>query len=264
MIVRDGTITLMGAGALWLWIDDEETPEIDDGPTRENGTKNDDIIRTGGGNDTVFGEEGNDLILAGADDDRAFGGSGGDFVFGEDGNDFLRGGRNSDTIFGGAGSDTLCGDVGNDVIVGADVIQTQDLIGTLLSGPLPEDANVIDFNDLDADTGELDILDGGFGNDTIIAGSNDLVITGPDADEDVVNVGQWVDPNKPVIITQFDAAKDVMVYTFEGTETPVLEFGETNGQAALLVDGKATALFENTTLSELRQNNTRIIIDRIV
>ena len=270
-------MSFLGAGTLAGVIllsdgpdDNDNVSAPDEGPTREQGGKGEDFFATGGGNDTIFGNEANDIILAGEDDDRVFGGSGGDVILGDSGDDFLRGGRNADLIFGGAGEDVLFGDVGNDQLFGADVISAQDLVDTLRSGTSKNDLNMNDFVDLDAKTEDADTLDGGYGNDTIFAGSNDVVIIGNGAD--TVNVGYWVNPEDPVRITDFDAVEDAIVFTLypdivmaEAVSEDFVKFGEDeDGTATLLVGKEIFAYFENTKLSDLQANNTPIVIhDRL-
>jgi Ca2+-binding RTX toxin-like protein len=68
---------------------------------------------------TLFGMDGNDILI---------GGYGNDFLYGGNGNDTLYGGAGSDSLYGGAGNDTLngCGNIdttlgipdGNDLLVG--------------------------------------------------------------------------------------------------------------------------------------------------
>ncbi|BAQ65620.1 S-layer family protein [Geminocystis sp. NIES-3709] len=64
-----------------------------------------DTLSGGSGNDTLKGFEGNDLLD---------GGSGDDLLKGGDGNDNIKGGSGNDTLVGGIGNDTLTGNSGND------------------------------------------------------------------------------------------------------------------------------------------------------
>ncbi len=93
------------------------------------GTKSDDVIVTGAGNDIVRGGTGNDTICTGdgldtaqgdAGDDALFGGDAADKVKGGAGNDRLSGGDGADAVDGGAGADTLRGDAGDDKLNGGD------------------------------------------------------------------------------------------------------------------------------------------------
>ncbi len=92
------------------------------------GGDGDDLMtRFGSGNDSLFGQGGNDTIVGGGDDDILDGGAG---------DDSLRGSGDNDTLIGGIGDDTLNGAPGSgdgiDTFVfnsgdGSDVIENFDL-----------------------------------------------------------------------------------------------------------------------------------------
>jgi Ca2+-binding RTX toxin-like protein len=63
----------------------------------------------GEGDDVVFGERGNDILLGGPGNDQLFGGIG---------DDLLRGGPGNDRLAGGFGADSIDGDEGNDYVRG--------------------------------------------------------------------------------------------------------------------------------------------------
>lgn len=104
----------------------------DDDSETLNGTAEDDEIRSGDGNDTVHGNEGDDWINARYDDEgnaryfvyagslTAYGGDGNDLLGGKDGEDRLYGGAGNDRIYGWAGSDFIDGGTGDDTLFGAD------------------------------------------------------------------------------------------------------------------------------------------------
>ena len=84
------------------------------------------VLRGGGGNDTltgnagvnvIFGETGDDLIRAGAGHDVVDGGYGKDRVWGQDDNDKIDGSYGDDELFAGKGEDTVVGGAGQDRIV---------------------------------------------------------------------------------------------------------------------------------------------------
>ena len=75
-------------------------------------------IKSGAGNDTLYGEAGNDTIYGGAGNDYIYGGVGDDKLYGEAGNDTLYGEAGNDTINGGAGNDKIYGGAGNDKLYG--------------------------------------------------------------------------------------------------------------------------------------------------
>ncbi len=84
-------------------------------------------VTSGAGNDTITGNDVNNLIAVGAGDDTASGGNGDDTINGgigadtldgEAGNDSLNGGAGADSLNGGDGNDTLNGGAGGDALVG--------------------------------------------------------------------------------------------------------------------------------------------------
>ncbi len=73
--------------------------------------------RQGRLDDRIYGDGGNDIIIAGGGDDRVFGGAGGDGLLGLSGDDFLQGNAGIDVIDGGIGDDIMRGGKGDDVII---------------------------------------------------------------------------------------------------------------------------------------------------
>lgn len=203
--------------------DDEvvaETPETDD---RVSGSDDPETLQTEGGDDTVFAGGGNDLIDAGDGNDRVFGQDGTDVIVGGEGDDFLRGSAGDDVIFADEGEDTLFGDAGDDVLFGADIIDTEAVFEeTAQTNFLP--FSFLPFFDVNGDTGEADELNGGVGEDVLVAGSNDIVSTGDG--EDAVEIGDWVIPGQPVVVTDFDPAEDVIIYDYVGDTEPDIVIGE--------------------------------------
>lgn len=70
--------------------------------------------------DWIFGDDGNDSMLASAGDDRVFGGVGNDYIHGGDGYDLVFGDAGDDIVSGGKDSDTAYGGDGNDLIYEVD------------------------------------------------------------------------------------------------------------------------------------------------
>ena len=242
--------------------DDDDKP--DERGTREQGTDVNENFDLGGGDDTVFAAGGSDLVNAGPGNDRVFGGDGEDFLVGGDDDDFIRGGADSDYLFGSAGNDVLNGDVGDDALIGADVIDGEAWAEFLLSrddDTTDEGFDLLDLFDPEADPMEADTLNGGVGDDLLVAGSNDVVDTGPGAD--TVNVGDWVDPSAPVNMVDFDTAKDVIVYTYSGSAEPAVSFGEDDsGTATLTANGQIIAYFPGVDFFDLR-DETSIFLERL-
>ena len=133
---------------------------------------NDDHIRAGAGNDTVYANLGADSVYGGDGADNVYGGSGNDSLYGEAGADTLAGGDGNDALFGGAdndylsgeaGADSLAGDGGNDLIYGGAGADT-------LSGG---DGNDSLWGDADNDS-----LSGGAGADSVTGGDGDDTLSG--------------------------------------------------------------------------------------
>ncbi|MEO1471741.1 MAG: fasciclin domain-containing protein, partial [Pseudomonadota bacterium] len=78
------------------------------------GSRDDDVLRGGAGDDRLGGRSGEDVLIGGEGGDRLFGRSGDDLLFGEAGNDILRGGFGDDHLVAGAGNDFLSGGRGAD------------------------------------------------------------------------------------------------------------------------------------------------------
>lgn len=62
---------------------------------------------------TVWGNDGNDVIIGCAREDSLYGNVGNDHIKGERGNDYLNGAEGNDVIDGGGGDDILAGDASN-------------------------------------------------------------------------------------------------------------------------------------------------------
>ncbi|MDH0521415.1 retention module-containing protein [Achromobacter xylosoxidans] len=106
-------------GDLYQYIKDHHADfNLADDPRGGNDTihggTGDDIIYGQGGNDTLYGDDGNDIIYGGAGDDKLYGGEGNDVLHGGSGNDTLEGGNGNDLLIGGKGDDTLIGGAGSD------------------------------------------------------------------------------------------------------------------------------------------------------
>jgi hypothetical protein len=84
----------------------------------ETGTRGNDRLVGGNGNDWLSGGPGNDRLYGGLGNDRLSGGSGKDKLVGGPGNDTLQGGTGNDKLFGGSGRDLLDGGRGHDWLYG--------------------------------------------------------------------------------------------------------------------------------------------------
>ena len=82
------------------------------------GTKGNDSITGGLGEDTLAGGPGNDTLTGGRENDSLYGGLGNDTLTGDSGDDSLDGGIGNDSLLGSPGKDTLIGGLGNDTLIG--------------------------------------------------------------------------------------------------------------------------------------------------
>ncbi|MFE1289294.1 calcium-binding protein [Streptomyces sp. NPDC058751] len=80
------------------------------------GSGNDTLVGTASGqlSGGLFGDDGNDVIHAGAGADLVHGGKGDDKLYGDSGNDKIYGNSGNDLLHGGTGTDTLSGGPGTD------------------------------------------------------------------------------------------------------------------------------------------------------
>jgi Ca2+-binding RTX toxin-like protein len=127
-----------------------------------------DLITSGAGGDTIYGQQGNDTIDAGDGADVVDGGSGNDSISGGGAADNLTGGEGNDLLDGGSGDDLLTGSAGNDTLRGGD---GQDIM------------NGGDGADSLEGAAGRDQMDGGAGNDTLSGGGDDDILTGAAGDD---------------------------------------------------------------------------------
>ena len=131
-------------------------PEVDAPPAFVDpdvvlrGSRENDELGGGSGDDRLIGGDGDDKLRGGAGADRLDGGNDDDRLFGEDGADRLNGGRGDDYLNGGDGADRLNGGRGDDYLNGGD---------------------------------GADYIRGGDGNDLIVGGKGDDLLFGDRGDD---------------------------------------------------------------------------------
>jgi Ca2+-binding RTX toxin-like protein len=169
-----------------------------------------DIISTGFGNDTIFGDRPSDgdgdgstnpdWIIAGAGNDVVFGQSGRDYVNGDIGNDYIAGGAGGDLLQGGFGDDTVLGGDNDDILIGGavDPLPYGFFESILVSYNGISDA-AITPTIIDGQSGLLtststgdDNLSGGDGND-ILSGQDGSDTLRGDGGDDVIEGGEGAD-----------------------------------------------------------------------
>ncbi|MDJ0820360.1 MAG: calcium-binding protein [Paracoccaceae bacterium] len=169
----------------------------------------------------LIGEQGDDTLIGGGNNDRLEGDEGADRLVGNNGDDFLNGGigTDSDTLIGGNGSDTLYGNAGGDVLNGgngfdfadydideavvADLVNpgvnTSDAAGDtynsiegILGGKMADDLRGNAVGNLLIGNDGNDTLTGRNGNDTLNGGAGADVLNGGNQN-DVANGGNGRD-----------------------------------------------------------------------
>ncbi|RZJ97842.1 MAG: calcium-binding protein [Brevundimonas sp.] len=146
-----------------------------------NGQAGDDQISGGAdGGDTLYGGAGNDTINGGDENVTGHPAPSYDGIDGGEGDDILSGGTGNDVIVGGSGADQLNGDAGNDYLLGygGAITYTTTLVPytpPFQNFPIYIEVRNHQPSDRLADDGVVDTLNGGDGDDTIIAGLNDVV-----------------------------------------------------------------------------------------
>lgn len=203
------------------------------GSDQLNGYAGDDIVMGGDGNDhvygdigndTLYGEDGDDHLHGGDDNDTLIGGDGADSLYGHNDDDSLAGGQGDDTLVGSAGNDQLDGGDGNDALhgdIGDDTLHgglgADTLFGgwgnDVIDGTTDDPATVADD---DIDTG--DYLNGGGGDDLIIAGHDDIVTSGSGAD--TIAMSDWLTQEHQAEILDFSASEDNLMVIFDDTADP--------------------------------------------
>ena len=124
----------------------------------------------------IYGEEGNDYVIAFAGEDRIIGGEGHDSLNGAAGNDYIEGGS------------------GNDLIYGDALVSRGEKIG-VAPGSIPAGQENLYF-ELTAEHYGADVIFGGEGNDVIYAGYLDDFVDGGAGDDDI-----WLGPRDNFLVT---------------------------------------------------------------
>ncbi|WP_050527264.1 Hint domain-containing protein [Pseudorhodobacter aquimaris] len=161
----------------------------------------DDRVRAGAGDDTVYSGLGDDTVWAGEGRDLVYGGVGDDVLRGEEGGDFLYAGDGRDTVYGQEGDDFI-------KTSGSSALPDIDYPGFYPADSNPED--------------DRDLVYGGQGNDTIITGDdadtifgdtgNDSIDAGIDADLVYGGVGDDTIVGSEGADTIFGGAGDDVIY----------------------------------------------------
>jgi trimeric autotransporter adhesin len=157
-----------------------------------------DWIMNDAGDQRLYGEENDDVLIASEGNDFLDGGTGDDALQGGADDDVLQGGDGNDFIDGGTGSDAISGGAGNDFILGGG-----SMVPTLFEGELDDpngrafgvyyQNNVAGFRNMagfiDAPGDGANAIDAGAGNDTVFGGKVEDFIDGGEDNDVLVGMG---------------------------------------------------------------------------
>lgn len=211
------------------------------------GGSGDDSLRGDDGDDVIFGQQGNDDIDGGAGDDAIVAGRGADTTHGGEGDDWIEGNQGDDVLEGDAGEDLLLGGTGADTLSGG--ADDDVLVGGRVSGlplsfeqmqMLREGATVEDFREMLppgsfqlSDDGEMDVLNGGDGADSLFLGAGDTGDGGAGIDEYMVFQNQIGDAG-PAVVQTFEDDELIGIVQPDSTPEPEISI-ETDGNDALVL-----------------------------
>ena len=218
------------------------------------GYDGDDLADGGAGDDQVEGGDGDDTLSGGADDDTLHGQYGHDLLQGDDGDDDLYGHYGDDTLIGGAGEDSLVGGQGNDVLDGgadADALHGYHGDDTLVGDEGADTLFGGIGNDLisgltaeGTEDGATDYLNGGDGDDQIVAGAGDVITSGDGAD--TVRLSGGIGTGDAAEIMDFEVGEDSLLIEYDAAgPTPDIEVipDEDDTEAyRVMMDGVEVAL----------------------
>lgn len=206
----------LGTGAAYSYtisVNYSETIQFGSGTAGGNDTifggSGEDVILADRGNDTVFGDADADAILGGAGSDTLRGGTGNDAIFGDslspgfagpDDIDVISGDEDDDFLVGGGLGDSLDGGLGNDVLLGdyyiglfSGTVPLQASFQIPVNIPvLPTDTTVLQTIQVFVPGASLPIGSGNEGNDTLVGGFGDDLAIG-DKGSDQISLGFGTD-----------------------------------------------------------------------
>lgn len=211
----------------------------------QEATAGDDWLK---GRSTLYGLDGNDLILGASRQKNV--------LFGNDGSDQIQGGKKDDVLNGGSDCDRLTGNGGSDLLVGGSGGDRLwgDKGNDTLNGQSGKDT-------LDGATGN-DYLDGGAGIDRVNGGKgNDVLMDYEGGDR--LTGGQGADQfevgspltAKASIITDFNTGTDHIKILRLGATFADLTFQRSKGGTVVLDQGQTIAFLLGVTAKTLSAND---------
>jgi Ca2+-binding RTX toxin-like protein len=230
----------------------KDTVMGDDGDDSVSGGGDNDTVMGGAGSDNCAGDDGDDSVSGGIGDDSVMGGADKDIVMGDEGDDSVSGGTGDDTVMGGAGSDNCAGDDGDDSVSGGDGDDT-------VKGGAGKDTLVAgDGNDMaDGGGGDDSVSSGGGGNDTLMGGDgNDTLMGGTGNHTCVGGAGDDV-----YVVSNSTSGASSVITDYEDGKDKFLLFGDLNFSSLtfIQVGGNTEIRVNNFALTLLLNVNATLI-----
>ncbi len=163
--IAQGTDTAVATTSFYLY-DNIENLALASGAGNIFGSANalDNTVTGNEGDNLLLGWDGNDTVVGNAGVDILYGVEGNDVLSGGAGIDVLVGGNGQDTLDGGSESDALYGEDGNDLLYGGTGFATDIMVGGAGNDNLDGSASVASGQT--RNQGDYDLMDGGAGDDT--------------------------------------------------------------------------------------------------
>lgn len=216
------------------------------------------VADSGANNDgSIWGWNGQDLLIGGNDNDSIIAYAGNDVLYGNNGNDILDAGFGDDILYGGGGNDSLLGGVGNDILYGNDGNDLiRDYVGSnklyggagddILSGALID--NITSNSDIQA----TNFFSGGTGND-ILNGYGDSDVFSYDVGDGNDVIANFSDSNENTIAFGNGISKKDIDYVIDDNGILLKIGGQGSGSIAINgwgIDAGYYSLFGNLTFMD--------------
>ncbi len=172
-----------------------------------------------------------------------------------DGNDDV---TDANTATGGNGDDLLVGTNGIVMLLssgaGEDELTAAGLVvETPLNTVLQSDAERSDIGLEFSKDAEAHELYPGVDVDRFLIGGNQSALRYPDVDHK--DTGEWITPDVPAVITDFEPGQDVLIYHHDGPAPNINVDEDLNGNAVLVVDGSIAVTFRDLAAAYLSESD---------
>jgi VCBS repeat-containing protein len=168
----------------------EGNDTLDGGEGRDSldGGLGDDSLEGGADDDVLSGGAGNNRLRAGSGDDRVTAGDDADMIWGDDGNDTILAGGGNNWAYGGGGDDRMSAGDGSDMLygeAGSDTINAGEGNNWVYGGEGDDRLNAGDGSDMLYGDAGRDVINAGGGNNWVYGGADDDRVTAGDGSDNL-------------------------------------------------------------------------------